>query len=444
MVDPQHVIRALMIDDDEDDFILTRAQLALLLHPKIQLEWVKSFDEGLEAMRSNAYDVYLVDYRLGAESGLDLIRSVIALGCKKPIIMLTGLGDQNVDEAAMDAGAADYLVKGQINNSLLGRAIRYAIQRKQIEGELTEIQQRLADSREEERLQLARELHDGPLQDLLGVHFHLGVVERAQDNPEFLAQLASVQAQLQSITDSLRTICGELRPPSLAPFGLEQAIRVHARQFQEDYPEIAVQLDLDSDRQLLAGAFPPGILPHLSARRLKRRQTCARHASARAFHVGRQPSISEDCGRRLWLLCAGSLDRSGASWALWSVGSSERADSIGGQLHVQSSPELGTAVSVTAPRPPSPYVAAPCPHVFGASMPTEIIYEKNSHSVDRRPSDRPLRHPHVARTSPGYPGCRGGRYRPCRPRIGSSNSSPMWSCWMWKCRVNPAWTWRAN
>ena len=357
MVDAQHVIRALMIDDDEDDFILTRAQLALLLHPKIQLEWVKSFDEGLEALRSNAYDVYLVDYRLGAESGLDLIRLVIALGCKKPIIMLTGLGDQNVDEAAMDAGAADYLVKGQINNSLLGRAIRYAIQRKQIEGELTEIQQRLADSREEERLQLARELHDGPLQDLLGVHFHLGVVERAQDNPEFLAQLASVQAQLQSITDSLRTICGELRPPSLSPFGLEQAIRVHARQFQEDYPEIAVQLDLDSDRQLLPERF------RLAFYRIYQHavSNVAKHARATQvrvrFMLGDNQVylkiVDDGCGFSVpdrWI----DLARDGHFGLL---GSSERADSIGGQLHVQSSPELGTTISVTAPRPPSPYVA---------------------------------------------------------------------------------------
>ena len=84
---PAPTIRALMIDDDEDDFILTRAQLALLLRPKIELEWISSFHAGLAAMRTNQYDVYLVDYRLGAETGLDIIRSLIALGCTKPIIM---------------------------------------------------------------------------------------------------------------------------------------------------------------------------------------------------------------------------------------------------------------------------------------------------------------------------------------------------------------------
>lgn len=354
-------IRALMIDDDEDDFILTRAQLALLLRPKIELEWINSFDAGLAAMRTNQYDVYLVDYRLGAETGLDLIRSVIALGCKKPIIMLTGLGDQNVDEEAMQAGVVDYLVKGEINSSLLERTIRYAIQRKQIEGELKEMQQRLADSREEQRLQLARELHDGPLQDLIGIRFHLGVTVRALDNPEFHRQLTPIEQQLQLVVDSLRTVCGELRPPTLAPFGLEQAIRTHARQFRETYPAIAVQLDLDADRQLLPERF------RLALYRIYQHavSNVAKHARATQVRVGLkltgdqvQLKIADDgCGFAVparWI----DLARQGHYGLL---GSSERAASIGGQLRVYSSAELGTTVSVTAPRPVSAAAASPAP-----------------------------------------------------------------------------------
>ncbi len=340
-----------MIDDDEDDYILTCAQLALVLHPKIELEWVNAFHDGLEAMRTNQYDVYLVDYRLGAETGLDLIRSVIAMGCKKPIIMLTGLGDRAVDEEAMEAGVVDYLVKGEISSSLLERTIRYAIQRKQIEGELTEMQQRLTNSREEERLHLARELHDGPLQDLIGIRLHAGVLTRTHDNPEMLHQLAHIQQQLQNVIDSLRGMAGELRPPSLAPFGLEQAIRVHARQVQSEHPELSIQLDLDADRQLLPERF------RLALYRIYQHAVSNVVKHSRATQVRVRFKLTEDevylkiiddgCGFDVparWI----DLARQGHFGLL---GSSERAESIGGQLSVYSSQDLGTAVSVTALRP---------------------------------------------------------------------------------------------
>ena len=69
----------------------------------------------------------LLDYNLGARTGLDLLREVLARGCRTPIIMLTGNDDHEVDVKAMEAGAADYLVKGQFGGPHLERSIRYAI-----------------------------------------------------------------------------------------------------------------------------------------------------------------------------------------------------------------------------------------------------------------------------------------------------------------------------
>ena len=87
-------------------------------------------------MGQDRHDAYLVDYRLGERDGLELLREAIARGCKAPIIILTSQGDQAVDVAAMQAGAADFLVKGEITARLLGRAICYAIVRKRAEEEL--------------------------------------------------------------------------------------------------------------------------------------------------------------------------------------------------------------------------------------------------------------------------------------------------------------------
>ena len=75
------------------------------------------------------FHIYLVDYRLGAKTGLDLIKDAIKNGCEEPIILLTGKGNKEVDVLAMEAGAADYLVKAELNTEKLERCIRYAVGR---------------------------------------------------------------------------------------------------------------------------------------------------------------------------------------------------------------------------------------------------------------------------------------------------------------------------
>jgi signal transduction histidine kinase len=114
-----------------------------------------------------------------------------------------------------------------------------------------EVQRRLLEQREMERLNIARDLHDGPLQELTAVSF--GIHEAmAEDQKEArIARLQAVQQQLSKQLHELRVFCNDLRPPTLAPFGLERAIRSHADTFEERHPDIFVHLDLAPDRQLL-------------------------------------------------------------------------------------------------------------------------------------------------------------------------------------------------
>src|SRR5205814_3368630 len=91
---------------------------------------------GLKAIEQDEHDVYLVDYRLGQNNGLELLLAAMARGCRAPIILLTGLGDHKVDSEAIRAGAADYLVKGQFDAQLLERSIRHSILRKRAERDL--------------------------------------------------------------------------------------------------------------------------------------------------------------------------------------------------------------------------------------------------------------------------------------------------------------------
>ncbi|MES2730862.1 MAG: ATP-binding protein [Bacteroidota bacterium] len=120
-------IKVLLVDDDEEDFILTREVLEDISQKKYALEWVSTYGEAKNAILHNTHDIYLIDYRLGAQDGLELIRESVEAGCTRPLILLTGQGDQAIDEKALQAGAADYLVKHSLNPFQLERSIRYCI-----------------------------------------------------------------------------------------------------------------------------------------------------------------------------------------------------------------------------------------------------------------------------------------------------------------------------
>ena len=142
-------IRVLLVDDDQDDYIILRDLFLEIEAEKFRLEWVATYDDAIESMVSNKHDVYLVDYLLGERNGLELLNEAAKNGCKGPIILLTGKGTREVDMAAMKAGASDYLDKGEIGASLLERSIRYAIERTRTQHEqerlISELREALAE-----------------------------------------------------------------------------------------------------------------------------------------------------------------------------------------------------------------------------------------------------------------------------------------------------------
>jgi serine phosphatase RsbU (regulator of sigma subunit) len=127
-MDQKPVIRVCLVDDDEDYFVITRDLLAESDSYSFVIRWISTFETALTEIKDTAFDVFLFDYRVGKDNGLDLLREVIARGIRTPVIMLTGQGDKDIDLEAMRRGAADYLVKGKIDAALLERSIRYAIE----------------------------------------------------------------------------------------------------------------------------------------------------------------------------------------------------------------------------------------------------------------------------------------------------------------------------
>ena len=134
-------IRVLLVEDDEDDFVLARDMLSEAGENRFDLEWIDNFEAGGEALKENRHDICLVDYSLGSASGFDLLRLAEEIGCSTPIIMLTGQSKDETDQQALRLGAADYLVKGEIQGPLLARSIRYAIEHGRTQKRLLEMAQ---------------------------------------------------------------------------------------------------------------------------------------------------------------------------------------------------------------------------------------------------------------------------------------------------------------
>lgn len=153
----QATVRVLLVEDDEDDFVLTRQMLADAGPGRFEIEWVPEFVRGLDQLCENRFDVCLVDYRLDARNGVEFVAEATRRRCGVPIILLTGMGDHSVDLAAMNAGAADYLSKETIDSAALERSIRYALQKHRAEEQRIRL---LTEKAARERAEAANEAKD--------------------------------------------------------------------------------------------------------------------------------------------------------------------------------------------------------------------------------------------------------------------------------------------
>jgi signal transduction histidine kinase len=124
------VTRILLIEDDEEDFILLKKHLSRITGVYYDVAWETSYTQGLARMLAGQHDLCLLDYRLGMHNGIELITEARSQGYALPIVLLTGAMESEIDIQALQAGADDYIDKGQLHGELLHRIIRHAIERK--------------------------------------------------------------------------------------------------------------------------------------------------------------------------------------------------------------------------------------------------------------------------------------------------------------------------
>jgi len=183
-----NIINVLLIEDDEDDFLILREILYEVKNQKYKLNWIQDFDTAVTVLLDSEIDVFLVDYRLGKHTGLEILETAKNLHCQAPLILMTGKGDDNIDLRALEYGASDYLIKGQFNSSMISRSIRYSIERKSIENELKKAKEAAEEATKAKSQFLANMSHEirTPLNGIIGMNEILKQTPLSIDQKEYI------------------------------------------------------------------------------------------------------------------------------------------------------------------------------------------------------------------------------------------------------------------
>ncbi len=180
----------LIVDDDEVDSLNCRRTLKRSFGEHTEIDAAMTWDEAAAAMEARVYDVYIVDHNLGGRTGIELVQEYSEIMQDHVFILLTGQDDRNIDLAAANAGASDYLLKSDLSPERLERSVRFALsmcaQKRELINMAKALETATADAQQESRkhLTLARELE--ATQDQL--HQTLSRAEESERQYRHLAQ----------------------------------------------------------------------------------------------------------------------------------------------------------------------------------------------------------------------------------------------------------------
>jgi signal transduction histidine kinase len=215
--------------------------------------------------------------------------------------------------------------------------------------ELLEMQRRLIDGLEAERSQLAREIHDGPMQEIYALSYRLAGVDPNLSTEASQEEIQAINKELIRINNSLRAISQELLPSTLSKFGLDNAIRDHIERIQPANPELQISLDLSEDRDSLDKPVRlalyriyqtaiTNVIRHAQAEKVAIR--FYQDKSSYVLEVEDDGTGFEVPTRFIDLAREGHLGLASAK---------ERAQSAGGKMELHSRPDEGTLLRVVIP-----------------------------------------------------------------------------------------------
>ncbi|RMH64735.1 MAG: response regulator [Calditrichaeota bacterium] len=218
-----HTYYALLIENKKSDFIITK-DILQDLDVTFELKRVTDYQKGLEAYQDQQYDLCLLDFQIDTDhTAINFLEESAAKFCMTPVIVLTRTADRETDLQVMAAGASDYMVKGQINGSLLERSLRYAIERKKNQQQLMDLQDELTLALKEiranqkklievENLKSVRELAGAVAhefsQPLQALSNYMELVRSGISAEKYLDKMDDMVQRIAQLTDNLRDITG--------------------------------------------------------------------------------------------------------------------------------------------------------------------------------------------------------------------------------------------
>ncbi len=270
----------------------------------------------------------------------DLVRAVWIVGARRDGEEFTGSDKRILNTLARQGQVA-------LGNVLLVEMLRSQLDELGKSRETAaRAQGQLLRSRDDERARLARDLHDGPIQDLVGLNMQLGLLI-ANATPPLSESLAGMRAEVRSLLTDLRQVCAELRPPMLDTLGLGAAMRVLADSWSRS-SGVALTLDMPSDDVLRA--FPASIAINLYWLAQEALTNIARHAGAHAASLcldWRDPELTltiadDGCG----FAVPTDLHGPALQGHLGLLGMQERTSLIGARWSIQSHAGQGTTIRI--------------------------------------------------------------------------------------------------
>ncbi len=232
----------LIVEDNLGDFELIDDFIAEQLNSH-QITHATSYKQAETMLKAtnNSFTIVLLDLSLPDHSGEKLIHDVMSLCKNIPVVVLTGYTDFAFGVKSLSMGVADYLLKEDLNGTLLLKSIVYSTERKKISTALEESEKRirnfanqLNNALEDERSHIAREIHDEFGQQLAGLKMSLSTLKRQVGMPNATIDIVnSLMADVNVSIEMVRRIANELRPVLIDKLGLFVALEWLVSEFEK-------------------------------------------------------------------------------------------------------------------------------------------------------------------------------------------------------------------